>query len=167
MFYGVTRQKQIVEMIKDVCTVLSPSNTPESIELLMGTCCAETGLGTAKDTYADQGRGLMQFDEVRYNDVRKYIIERRPELRQQIISEWGIDFEKIGFSFILDYGPLPSIIACRVGYMMVPEPLPRIGDLRAQARYWKRFWNSSAGKGTPEHYIAQSRKHWFSNNKTI
>lgn len=153
MFYGVTRETQIVEMVRDVCESLSLQTKRQGTEMVIGTICAETGLGNTRDKFEREGRGLTQFDEVRFNDVRKYICERRPELRTMIIERFGIDFAKIGFSLIIDYSPIVSIILCRVSYMMVPEKLPNCGDVLSQAKYWKKYHNTSAGKGTPEHYM--------------
>ena len=37
---------------------------------------------------------------------------------------------------------------CAVKYMTDPDPLPETGDRMAQAEYWKRIYNTRAGKGT-------------------
>lgn len=158
MFYGVTRKQQAVEVINDVCSTLTPSNFSQSVSMLVGTACAETAFCTFRDGYEKEGRGAYQFDSVRFGDVREYIM-RKPELSEKINVEFGVDFNMTGFSLILDYSFLVSTIACRVGYMMIPEPLPRHDDLTAQAKYWKKYWNSAAGKGTPEHYIKMYRSH--------
>ena len=158
-FYGVTRQTQALEMARDVCQRLTPKNACEAYALLAGTMCAETGLTTTRDTYEAQGRGVVQFDEIRFNDVRKYIAVTRPELRATIKELYGIDFAGIGFGLVLDCSPLVCLIACRVGYMMIPEKLPPKDAILHQAKYWKKHWNSSAGAGTPEHYIKAVQKH--------
>lgn len=46
-------------------------------------------------------------------------------------------------------------LAClfaRLHYMRVPAPIPL--DLHGQAEYWKRYYNTHAGKGTPMKYLA-------------
>ena len=114
-FYGVTRQSQALEMARDVCQRLTPNNAEQAYRLLAGTMCAETGLATTRDTYEAQGRGIVQFDEVRFKDIRKYITATRPELGAKIKKLYGIDFASIGFGIALDCSPLGCLIACRVG----------------------------------------------------
>jgi hypothetical protein len=36
---------------------------------------------------------------------------------------------------------------------LMRQQLPAHADTEAQARYWKRWWNTSAGKGTVEGYL--------------
>lgn len=42
------------------------------------------------------------------------------------------------------------IVACRLHYWRVPQPLPK--TLEDQAVYWKVFYNTSKGAGTVEHF---------------
>jgi hypothetical protein len=45
---------------------------------------------------------------------------------------------------------------CRIHYYRVPEPIP--DNLPGQAVYWRRYYNTSLGKGTEEGYIAAWRR---------
>jgi hypothetical protein len=56
----------------------------------------------------------------------------------------------------LSWNLLYAAALCRMYYRRIPEPLPDAGDVRGQARYWKRFYNTSLGKGTELAY----RKAW-------
>ena len=57
----------------------------------------------------------------------------------------------------MDDNDVPAVLFARLHYLRVAAPVPE--DLEAQARYWKRFYNTSAGKGTPEQYLASSRRY--------
>ena len=43
-----------------------------------------------------------------------------------------------------------GIVACRLHYWRVPKPMPKTLD--EQAEYWKRWYNTSKGSGTEEHF---------------
>jgi len=42
---------------------------------------------------------------------------------------------------------------CRLLYYRVPRALPAANDLAALAAYWKRYYNTAAGRGTPEQWL--------------
>jgi hypothetical protein len=46
-------------------------------------------------------------------------------------------------------------LACafaRIYYIRIPQAIPK--ELGAQAAYWKKYYNTTAGAGTVEHYTA-------------
>ena len=64
----------------------------------------------------------------------------------------------------LRYNPYLSLIFSRLlyrlatrkvdgKYISVPIPL----TIEERAKYWKEFYNTEAGKGTPEHYLEMNR----------
>ena len=42
---------------------------------------------------------------------------------------------------------------CRLHYRRDKDPIPSWDDLEAQAKYWKRVYNTVEGRGTVEHFI--------------
>ena len=46
-----------------------------------------------------------------------------------------------------------QIAFCRLKYRRDKHALPGIENIEAQAKYWKRVYNSSLGRGTVEHFI--------------
>ena len=161
-YYGATNEKNINTAILIACSELSIKTIPQAVAMVEGTFCAETNFGKSKDGYFSEGAGLPQFDTVRYKDVFKYICTHSSLIN--IFEDNGFDLEGLyslpdyGYS-ILNYSPLFSAFVCRAAYMMIPEPLPPQFDYQAQAEYWKKYWNSEAGAGTPEHYMRQLRNH--------
>ncbi len=153
-FYGAIDKKSIYEMTKKVCDVLGHGKNHTAIPLIIGTMCAETQLGTLKDpTEFSVGSGIAQFDKIGYVDVLKRTSKTNKEI---IREEFAIDIDKVTYS-MLEYNPLLSIIFCRLKYRLIPEPIPK--TLEAQAQYWKTYYNTSAGKGTVDHYIKLYKKH--------
>lgn len=154
--YGATSKNHIISCARIACETIKKENAAQALELVIGTFCAETNFGRADDNYQKQGIGLAQFDLVRFNDVKARIWasdDHRNLMGNTFGVKW-LSFEQ------LEYSPLLSAVMCRFGYLFVNEPLPAVGDLKGQAKYWKRYWNSSAGAGTPEHYINSVRSNF-------
>ena len=42
---------------------------------------------------------------------------------------------------------------CRLKYKRDKYALPKSNDLKAQAEYWKRVYNTHLGKGTIKHFM--------------
>ena len=60
------------------------------------------------------------------------------------------NFEK-DWEDILTNNITAQICMCRLHYRRVPKPLPK--NLMEQASQWKKYYNSSKGKGTVEKFI--------------
>lgn len=154
-YYGATSKQNIVEAIRIACTELSPSTAPRGISLVSETFSAETGFGQVRDGFEKQGRGLGQFDLIGFQDVKNYVYNRNDHVRD-VLAKYDIKwlyFEQ------LDYSPLLSAFVCRIKYMMDPNPIPE--TIEGRAHYWKRIYNTEAGKGTPEHYMKMYKRHYL------
>src|SRR5210317_1436263 len=97
MFYGLTSKQQLKDCIRAACQSIKPDNVPQAMELMIGTACAETLFGTLRDSYEKQGRGWPQFDEIRFKDIRDYLLFSNHEMSALIRKEFGIDINAIGF----------------------------------------------------------------------
>lgn len=49
--------------------------------------------------------------------------------------------------------PLFSGVFARIRLYLVNDVLPASNELEAQAKYWKKYYNSESGKGTPDEFI--------------
>ena len=52
-----------------------------------------------------------------------------------------------------------AAIMCRIKYWTIREALPLEGDEVFMSRYWKKYYNTSAGAGDPKDFIDLYRKH--------
>ena len=94
------------------------------------TCCMDICIN-----YLRYRKKLVKVvSDILYLD-EKYILEPKEE-------EW---------SDILECNIAAAIVMCRLKYRRVPKPIPK--DLNNQAKYWKDFYNSYLGAGTPEKFI--------------
>ena len=67
----------------------------------------------------------------------------------QIKHKLGIDWTQSSWEDLTK--PLYSGLAARLFLVKIPAPIP--SDLPGQAAYWKRYYNTVAGKGTVEKFI--------------
>ena len=152
VFYGLGQQSDLTAMVERVCACLGYGLNKTAPQLLLETMAQETRLGAYKDpTPYGAGRGICQFDLIAFKDVQ----ERTGALDAKAIqAEFAIDIKKTRHDQ-LDYSPLLSLIFCRLFYKLVKAPIP--ADLEGRAAYWKRYYNTVAGKGTAHEYIESAK----------
>ena len=146
-----------------------------AVNLLLGTALVESGLKYIKQIGGGPALGVYQIEPATLHDLYKNYLVRKPknerflnEIVNWRTSEWrtsydgkftsirGADtptdeiWEYLESSLIgnLFYG---TAIA-RLIYRRRPEPLPEADDVHAMAHYWKSWYNTEAGRGTPDDY---------------
>lgn len=150
MFYGLINKQQIYDAVDAVVNCLGGGDNAK--KMLLETAAAETAMGEAVDSSWWTGIGLMQFDEIAFIDVQQRTSKARKE---QVLKCFGIDIDRVVHTD-LRWSPLLSVIFARLKYQLVPGMIPSTQTERAA--YWKKWYNSSLGKGTPEHYVSAARK---------
>jgi hypothetical protein len=113
----------------------------------------ETRLGTLNGsirTSGNGGRGAWQIDKIAFDDVRD--IKNHPQLKKYlslIKTKLGIDILNLEWD---DCNKL--IIGCIVArlVMFLKNITPNDTSRRERAIQWKKYYNTSAGRGTPEKY---------------
>jgi len=145
-YYGVYSLDHIKSLAKEVVKGLGGNN---NVYLqMLGTAAAETMCGTYPDDNPEKlGVGLYQHDNIRIVDIQQEGEQRHFDIVKDL---WDYDIKNIKLSD-LAYDPLLSTICARLGYKRVPAACP--SNLIDQAIYWKKYWNTEAGKGTVEHYL--------------
>jgi len=46
-----------------------------------------------------------------------------------------------------------ATIMCRLKYYTIPQALPGPDDIEGLASYWKKYYNTEAGAGDPDHFV--------------
>lgn len=151
MFYGLTSRTHLYDMVDDVVNCLGGGDNAR--KLLLETAAAETALGEAVDHSWWTGIGLMQFDKIGFDDV---IQRTSPGVKEKVLACFGIDIDRAEHTD-LRWSPLLSLVFARLKYRLIPDAIPDTVDGRA--RYWKKWYNSEIGAGTPEHYINSAIKY--------
>jgi len=120
--------------------------------LLLGTAAQESKLGTyLHQREAGPALGIYQMEPATHRDIWDNWLAHRPELAgrvKQLIAPWPSPFSQ-QLVTNLSY----ATAMCRLHYRRVHDPLPPEDDIEALADYWKRHYNTSAGKGTVEQYL--------------
>ncbi len=152
MYYGLVKQSHAIDMAKSVCDVFGPGKYGTAADYLIEIAIQETRLGLYLDpTPNGAGRGLTQIDQIAFDDIQR----RAKKLNKSSIHHhWGIDLHRVKHDE-LDYNPLLALIYCRLFWLLIPEPIP--ATLQGRAEYWKKYYNTSAGKGTTQDYINNVR----------
>lgn len=118
-----------------------------------------TGVQESRLTYIDQltpGPGpaysFFQMERATLNNHLNWLAhEDRKDLMAKIDmirGEWMMDApsEMHGNVFF-------AAAMCRVHYLRVNEPLPLSEDLHELGAYWKKHYNTMAGKGTVDEFV--------------
>lgn len=132
--------------------------------LLMGTAAAESLLKYRRQIGFSMENpngawGLWQTEQHAVADSVRYLARRRDVLAAAMrfapsVSEAMCAGALPRLHMIRDDDRLACLFA-RLHYLRVAEAVP--DDLRGQAGYWKRYYNTRAGKGTVEGYMDKWR----------
>lgn len=151
IYYGLVNQRQALDTAKAVCAAVNDLPGHYSLELLLETAAQETRLGTVKDPSPYRaGTGLCQIDPIGFKDA----VERCPPAWKAMFKlAFDVDISKVQY-VELEHSPLLSFIFCRIHYRLAPGAIP--ATVPERAAYWKTFYNSVLGAGTPLEYIGNA-----------
>lgn len=126
-------------------------------QLLLGTACAESKLGTYLHQVGGPALGVFQMEPATHFDLWDRYIRYRMELKLQLLHLVPPDMHgQVGGA------PNPDVlitdmryaaIMARLLYRRSPRPLPEADDWAAMASMWKAVYNTPMGKGTVEHFM--------------
>ena len=119
-------------------------------ELLLGTCAVESDFGTYLRQVKGPALGVFMVEPETHNDLWKNFLGYRPQLAERMRQIAGTSFIK---EEILVSNLAYSCAVARVLYYRIPAPLPNPKDVLALAKYWKKYYNTTLGKGTPSHFM--------------
>lgn len=123
--------------------------------LLFGTAAHESHAGTFVKQVGGPALGLYQMEPRTYDDIwNNYLIGR--SLREQVLSACMYEMKPPAQHLL--WNMRLSTIMCRIHYLRSPGALPQATDLEGLANYWKKFYNTHLGKGTPEQFIADYKR---------
>jgi len=127
-------------------------DVPRAIPLLLGTAAQESALTYTEQLGGGPALGYWQIESATeaslWNDFLAYDAPRR----HWIVTRCGVDGPNSG---ALQYDKGYGILLARLIYFwMDPHPLPDPDDIEEAAKRWKAYYNTPAGAGTEEEYIA-------------
>ena len=151
--------KQIKSIINQVLQKIGDKySSPDALELVFNT-----GLVESKYVYLMQkggsniARGFFQCEPWVAVDICENYLKYRDGLLKKVANSCSLDWsyftdpKEDDWRFFLTTNIAAQIAICRLHYRRVPKRLPR--TLEDQAVYWKSFYNTAKGAGTPEHFM--------------
>lgn len=126
--------------------------SPAAEELVIGTILQESGGGHwLHQLGSGPAVGICQMEPTTHDDLWNNFLRFRPELAAKVKSLMiGAVADVDEMAGNLYY----AVAMCRVHYLRVKDPLPPVGDVTAQAAYYKAHYNTGLGAATTAQYIA-------------
>lgn len=154
MFYGVISMAYLRDAAYEVADCIGHGSTRMAAPMMLETSSAETQCGEYRDPTPDgAGRGVTQIDKGTFDWLKKKY--GRSAIAVRINSRFGIDINRVTHEE-LDYNPLLALIWCRLRYWAVTEPIPT--TRAGRATYWKKHYNTVAGKGDEKHFLTAAQR---------
>lgn len=126
-------------------------------ELLLGTAVHESGcFRYRRQIGGGPALGYFQMEPSTHDDIWANFLAYRPTLAAKVDRYLGAN--PVDRYRALERNDRYGAAMARVHYMRVSAPLPAAGNIMAQARYWKRHYNTPLGAGTPRGYVHSWRR---------
>ena len=137
----------VAQLIEVVLRGMPFPQVGRAVPLLLGIAAQESGL-----QYIGSGpaRGYWQMESAtewsHWQTLRHQV-----SLAQALIARCGV--EEASAQALQHNIPYQILMARLHFYFRDPLPLPERQDIQEQARRWKKYYNTEAGKGTVEDYL--------------
>ena len=124
----------------------------EAVALIVGTAMTESLGGEYIHQVGGPACGIYQMEPRTAKDILENYLPYKPELqlsvRRLYIPELTLEENLIS--------NLPWATAmCRIHYLRVKEVIPK--TIEGRAKYWKKYYNTSLGKGRLESYLSKAK----------
>ena len=125
-------------------------DSEDARSLIYNTGKVESGYRTLQQYGGGPALGFFQMEPNTALDIWDNYVMYRPKYREKLYA-LGFDDGALKFCLLSNIGLQAAL--CRLHYRRVPSALPKADNLKAQAKYWKKFYNTEAGKGTIKHFM--------------
>ena len=123
--------------------------------LLVGTACQESHCGEyIAQLYDGPACGIYQMELNTAKDICENFLKYKPHIDENVMDFYIPD---LTMSENLRGNLFFATAMCRIHYLRVKHPIPN--TIEAQALYYKDYYNTKYGKGTPEEYVRNYRKY--------
>jgi hypothetical protein len=126
----------------------------DALALVMRTGMAESGYRTLRQRGSGPAIGFWQVELDTAQDTLDNFVDYREKIKKRLIG--------LGLGNDLEFSLLSNIALqvafCRLKYMRDPNPIPEWTNIEAQAKYWKKVYNTNLGAGTIEHFLEANKK---------
>ena len=151
-------QSQVKDLIERILKSMDLYSS-EALDLVYKTGKVESGYKYLRQIKGP-ARGLFQCEAWVAVDICKNYLEYRKDLMRKVAEStmvklsYFVDPKEEDWDFLLETNVAVQIAMCRLHYRRIPKPLPSSAE--GQAEYWKKYYNSMAGRGTVEDFLVRS-----------
>ena len=124
-------------------------------QLLVGTCCAESRLGTYLHQVRGPALGIYQMEPATHEDIWSNWLKYRPEearIIRELIGAADWQGDRPNHALLITDLRYATIMA-RLKYYRSPKQLPQVDDWHGAASLWKQVYNCPMGAGTELHFM--------------
>lgn len=137
--------------------------SPAVVNLLIGTAAQESGLGHYLRQEGGPALGIYQMEPATHDSLQVSLMHySHCDLRDKIMSLTSYYNVNTASMRINDFALVTNLnyatAMARFYYLQIPGGLPFATDIKGLAQYWKQYYNTPAGKGTVEEFMANFPK---------
>ena len=127
-------------------------------QLLLGTACVESNLGTYLRQIRGPAMGVFQIEPNTHADIWTNYVAYRPHLKSKLTnmvapSQWRTDMRRPHHYALIHQLAYTTAIA-RIVYRRSPDAMPEEDDWEGMAKMWKKVYNTPLGAGTEEKFMS-------------
>ena len=142
-------EESIKKIIKWTLEYLN-MDSEDARDLIYKTGMAESGYRALEGYGNNPAIGFWQVEPFTMRDTIENYVNYRPELKTEL---YALGYDDKDAEIRLMSNLSLQVAFCRLKYRRDKYALPGMDDIEAQAKYWKRVYNSEQGRGTVEHFI--------------
>lgn len=146
---------QLYDAIEEILTLTDITYSEKVIHMMIETACVESCCGKYIKQINGPACGIFQIEPNTAKDIYDNFIIYRPYYKK------GYDLlynKKLTLEQNLIYNLAFQIFMCRIFYIRIPEPIPN--TTMDRATYWKKYYNTTKGKGSTQDYIIKVRTYY-------
>ena len=138
-----------VKEIAEVVLYKLDAYSDDALALVMRTGMAESGYRALRQMGDGPAIGFFQVELDTAQDTLDNYVAYRQKLKDKLVG--------LGLGNDLEFSLLSNIALqvafCRLKYRRDKDPIPSWDNLEAQAKYWKKVYNTELGAGTVKHFM--------------
>ena len=124
--------------------------SPAAERLVLGTALVESNLDYFEQLGGGPALGFFQIEPDTASDIWENYLRYRPDLLAKVMVLSVTDIDRTGQ---LAGNAYYGAALCRIHYRRVKAALPAVDDSAGLAAYWKRYFNTTKGAGTPAKFL--------------
>ena len=122
----------------------------DAAAMIYRTGMAETGYKHLKQMGGGPAIGFFQIEPATMYDVLDNYAAYRPQIKSDL---YALGYDDSDAETRVMANIALQVAFCRLCYRRDKNPIPKLEDMEAQAKYWKKVYNTELGKGTVKHFM--------------